>query len=179
VSFYLISSRVCSFNSLRAWSSVMQAMSICTPISTLEPSDTQHGVFVLRHIVTVSLHAFLPDRTLDIFVIVACHKQVVRTVLLVRLKATLSVVSLWVNNGIAQYSGGAGEYFCLQYRRRRWFRLRVCNVLNVSEVGKCVQIFDWILVSVEMIILSEFNASGRSVNCQIVLACNLKVFRMV
>jgi hypothetical protein len=35
------------------------------------------------------------------------------------------------------------------------------------------------LVSVEFTTLSGFNASGRAANSQILLACNLKVFRMV
>jgi len=35
------------------------------------------------------------------------------------------------------------------------------------------------LDSVEFMSLSGFNASGHATNCQILLACNLKVFRMV
>ena len=58
-------------------------------------------------------------------------------------------------------------------------RLRVCNVFNAFEVGKHVQVFNWIIVCVEFTMLSEFNSSGHAANSQILLACNLKVFRMV
>jgi hypothetical protein len=52
-------------------------------------------------------------------------------------------------------------------------------VFNVFEVGKQVQVFDLIFVSVEFTTLSRFNASGRAANGQIFLGCNMKVFRMV
>ena len=41
-------------------------------------------------------------------------------------------------------------------------RLRVCDVFNMFEVGKRVQVFDSIFVSVEFTTLSGFNASGRA-----------------
>jgi hypothetical protein len=55
--------------------------------------------------------------------------------------------------------------------------LRVCDVFNVVEVGKSVQILDLIFISVEFTTLSGFNASGHAANSQIL--CNLQVFRMV
>jgi len=61
----------------------------------------------------------------------------------------------------------------------RWLRLRVCDVLKVFNVGKYVQVFDWIFVRVEFYTLSGLNVSGCAANIQILLACNLKVFSMV
>ena len=58
-------------------------------------------------------------------------------------------------------------------------RLEVCNVSNLFEVGKPVQVFDWIFVSVEFMTLSGFNASWRAANSQILLSCNVTVCRMV
>ena len=85
----------------------------------------------------------------------------------------------WLCNVIAQRSTGTAVCFCQWQRRWRWLRFWVCDDFNVFEEGKRVQVFDWILVSVEITTLSWFNASGGAANSQIVLACNLKVFRMV
>jgi len=49
----------------------------------------------------------------------------------------------------------------------------------VLEVGKRVQVFNCIFVSVEFTTLSGFNASGHAAKSQVLLACNFKVFRMV
>jgi hypothetical protein len=53
--------------------------------------------------------------------------------------------------------------------------LGLCNVFNVFEVGKRVQVFNWTFVSVEFTKLGEFNPLGHAANSQILL----KVFRMV
>jgi len=50
-------------------------------ISVFEAWETQSGVFFLQHVVIVSLHAFLLDPTLDIFVHLTCRKRVVGIVL--------------------------------------------------------------------------------------------------
>jgi len=47
------------------------------------------------------------------------------------------------------------------------------------EVGNHAQVFDFIFVSIEVTKLSGFNALWRVANRQILLVCNLKVFRMV
>jgi len=91
--------------------------------------------------------------------------------------ATRSVTFPWLSNVITQRSAGAGVCYHLRWRWWRWLRLRVCDVFNVVEVGKRIQVFDWILVIFESTALSRFNVSGRAVNCQIL--CNLKEFRMV
>jgi len=51
--------------------------------------------------------------------------------------------------------------------------------MNVFKVGKHVQVFDRIIVSVEFTMLSGFNVLGRNANSQIPLACNVKVIGMV
>ena len=52
-------------------------------------------------------------------------------------------------------------------------------MFNVFKAGKHDQVFDRIYISVGFMTLSRFNASGRAANSQILLVCNLKVFRMV
>jgi hypothetical protein len=58
-------------------------------------------------------------------------------------------------------------------------RLRVSDVFDVFKVGEHVQVVDRIFVSVELKTLSGFNASGHAAKCQILLACNFMVSRMV
>jgi hypothetical protein len=58
-------------------------------------------------------------------------------------------------------------------------KLRVCDVFKMFEVVKCAQVLDGNFVSIEFTILSRFNVSELAVNSQLLLACNLKVFRMV
>jgi hypothetical protein len=77
-----------------------------------------------------------------------------------------------------QWSASAGVYICPR-QRWRWWRLSVWDVFNVFNVGKYVQFFDSIFVNVEFTTLSRFNASWRAANSQMLLACNLKVLRMV
>jgi hypothetical protein len=47
------------------------------------------------------------------------------------------------------------------------------------EVANCSQVLDRNFVSIEFMILSRFNVSELAVNSQLLLACNLKVFKMV
>jgi hypothetical protein len=63
--------------------------------------------------------------------------------------------------------------------RWRWLRLHVCNVFNLFEDGKRVQVFDHIFASDEFTLLSWFNASGLAANILILLACYLYMFDMV
>ena len=140
--------------------------------------ETQRSVFFLQHIVIVPLHTFPLDPTLDIFVLFPCRKRVVGIDLWIRLKATLSIAFPWSSDVIDQWSAGAGVYFRMR-RRRWWLRLRVCDVFNVFEVGKPVQVFDRISFSVGFTMLSGFNASGSAANYQLLQLCNWKVFMMV
>jgi len=52
-------------------------------------------------------------------------------------------------------------------------------VFKVFEVRNRVQVFGGMFVSFDFTMLSGFNASGHTANSHIVLACNLKMFRMV
>jgi hypothetical protein len=52
-------------------------------------------------------------------------------------------------------------------------------VFKVFMVGKWVQVFNVICVSVEFMMLSGYNPLERTANNQILLAWNLKVFRLV
>jgi len=52
-------------------------------------------------------------------------------------------------------------------------------VFNVFKVGKCVQVSNSVLVSVEFTMLRVFNALGHTMNSQNLQVCNLKVIRMV
>jgi hypothetical protein len=56
--------------------------------------------------------------------------------------------------------------------------LRVCEVFNVFEVGNRVQIFNCIFVSIEFTTLSRLYMVWCAANSQILLLCNLKIFRM-
>jgi hypothetical protein len=111
-------------------------------IPVFEAWETQSGVSFLQHVVIVHLDTILLDPTLDIFVLFTCRKRIVGIVLSVRLKATLSVAFPWLSNVIAQRSAGAGVCFHPWQRRWWWLRLLVCDVFNVFEVRKCIQIFN-------------------------------------
>jgi hypothetical protein len=63
-------------------------------IPTFEAGETQSGVFFLQYVLVVHFHTLLLDITLDIFVLFTCRKRVVGIVLLVGLKAALSVTYL-------------------------------------------------------------------------------------
>jgi len=152
---------------------------VLNAIPVFEAWKTQSCVFFFQHVVIICLHTLLPDPTLDIFVLITRRKWVVGIVLKVRLKGTLSIVFPWLSNVIAQQSAGAWVWFRAWLGRWRWLRLRVCNVFNVFKKGKCIEVFDWIVVSVIFTTLSGINPSGCAANCQILLACNLKLFRMV
>jgi len=153
-----------SLNSWHASHELLEA------IPVVEAWETRSGVCFLDHVVIVRLYPLLDDPTLDIFVLFTRGKQVVEIVLKFRLKATLTVAFPWLSNVIAQQSTGDEGYFSTWQTRRRYLRLRVCDIYKVLEVGKCVEVFDWIFVSVEFTTLSGFNASGRAVNSQILLA---------
>jgi hypothetical protein len=115
---------------------LLEAIPVC------EAWETQSVVFFLQHVVIVRLHTLLLDPTLDIFVLITRRKRAVGIVLLVRLKATLGVAFPGLSNVIAQRCVGAGVCFRPRQRRWRWLRLRACDVFNVLEVGKCIQVFD-------------------------------------
>ena len=102
-----------------------------------------------------------------------------RDCFLVHLKQTISVTFPWLSNAIVQQGNCTGVCVRLRQRRRWWLSLPVCNVLKEFEVGKHVQVFDWMFVSIEFTTLSGFNALGRAANSQILLSCKVKVFRMV
>jgi len=85
----------------------------------------------------------------------------------------------WLSNAIDQHSASAGVWFRPRQRWWWWLWLWPCDVFNVFGVGKPIQVFNWILVSVEFTTLGRFNASGRTANSLILLARNLGVFRMV
>jgi fumarate reductase subunit C len=92
--------------------------------------------------------------------------------------ATLRIMFPWLSTVIDQGSAGARVY--VRPRQRWWWlRLRVCDVYKVFDVGECVHVFDRIFRTVEFATLSKFKPSGRAANSQILLACNLKVFRIV
>jgi len=84
----------------------------------------------------------------------------------------------WISKIIAQWSAGAGVCFPPRERRWRWSRLRVCNVIRVFKLGKPIQVFNWILVSVEITMLRGFNLSEHGAKSHVLLVCNSKVFRM-
>jgi len=123
----------------------------------------QIGVLSLQHVVIVCLHTLLLNPTLEIFVLFTCRKLVVGIVLYYRLKATLSVAFPWLSDVIDQRSASAGECFRPRQRGRHWLRLRVCDLFNVFEVAKCVQVFDWIFVSVEFTTVRGLNVLGYAV----------------
>jgi len=179
LSLHLMSSTVCTSHSLRAGSFRILETSFWTPLPCFGSWETQSGVFFLEHIVIARLHTRPLYPTQDIFVLFMHRKRVVGIVLWGHLIATLSVASPWVTNVIAQLSACTEVHFCQRQTRWRWLRHRVCDVFNMFEVGKRIQLFDWIFVAIEFTTLSRFNASGWAVNSQIILACNLKVFRMV
>ena len=91
--------------------------------------------------VIVRLHALLLDLTLDIFVLSTGRKWVVGIVLYFCLKVTPSLEFPSLSNVINQWRAGAGVYFYLR-QRCRWLRSRLCDVFNVIEVGKRVQVFN-------------------------------------
>jgi len=105
-----------------------------------EAWETQSGVFFLQQVVLVRLNGLVVDSTVDIFVLFTRHKRIVGIILYVRLMAALSVAFRWLSGVIDLRSAGAGVYF-LPWHGWHWLRLRVCDVFNVFEVGKCVQVF--------------------------------------
>jgi len=141
--------------------------------------EPQSSVFFPQHIVIVGLNALHLDPTLDIFVHFKYHKWVKGIVLVVHLKATMSVALQWLSNVIIQQNASAGVSCYLQDRRWRWLRLRVCEDFKMFEERKYVLVIDWIFFSIEFTMLKGFNVSGRAVNRQILLVFNLKVFRIV
>jgi hypothetical protein len=143
-------------------------------IPIFEAWETQSDVFFLLHVVIVRLHALLVDTTLDIFILFTRHEWIVGIVWSVRLKASLSVPFPSLSNVLVQWSAGAWVYFRPR-QRWRWFRLHVCDVVNVFKVGNRVHVCNRIFVSIGFTTLSRFNVSGGTVNSQI----RLKVFRMV
>ena len=70
---------------------------------------------------------------------------------------------------------------CSCSQETRWWllRLQVCNVFNLFEVGKRVQVFDLIVVHVEFTMLRGFDVLGYVANTWILLACYFMAFRMV
>jgi hypothetical protein len=127
-----------------------------------EAGETYSSVFVLEEIVILHRHALLLEPTLDMFVLFTCRKWIVRIVLEVRIKETLSVVFPWVSNIFAQHCPGAGVCFCLRLRQRLLLRLQACGVFKIIEVGKRIQVFDGLFVSVEFKKLSGINTLGRT-----------------
>ena len=111
-------------------------------IPMFEAWETQDGVFFPQHVVIVRLHALLLVSTLDRFVLLTRHKQVVGIVLKVHLKATLSVAFPWLSNVIAEPSTGTGECFGPRRMRCWWLGLPVCDVVKVFEVGKRVLVIE-------------------------------------
>jgi hypothetical protein len=57
--------------------------------------------------------------------------------------------------------------------------LRDCDVVNLFQGGKYVQVLDGICVSIGFTMLSRFNASEHTANTQRLLSWTLKVFQMV
>jgi len=55
----------------------------------------------------------------------------------------------------------------------------ICDVFHMFQVGKCIQVCNWLLGRVQFITLCGLNTVGWAAHCQICLACILKVFRMV
>jgi hypothetical protein len=111
-------------------------------ITVFEPWEMQSGVSIRQPSVIVNLYSLLLDPTLDIFVQFTRRKLVLGIVLKVHLKATLCVVYPWLGNVIAPRSAGTQVYFCPRQKRWQWFRLQICDVVNVFEVGKRSQVFD-------------------------------------
>jgi hypothetical protein len=110
-------------------------------ISDFEILEMQSGVFFLQQLFIVRLHAFLFDRTLDIFLLCTQRKCEVGIVLLVRHKETESVEIPSLSNVVDKWSAGAGV--CVLPRHGKWRSLipRVCDLFIVFGVGKCVQVF--------------------------------------
>jgi hypothetical protein len=106
-----------------------------------EAWEMKSGVLFLQHVVIVHLQAHLLDPTLHIFVLFRRCKWIVGITLYIRLKAALSVALPCLSNVINQRSVSVGVYFHPRHWWR-WLRLRVCDVFNVFELGKCVQVFD-------------------------------------
>jgi hypothetical protein len=111
-------------------------------ITVGESKEMQSDDSFRQHVVLVRLHAFLLDPTLDISVLFTHRKRVLGFVLGVCLKTTLSVVIPLLNTVIDRWNTGARVYFRLKKRRWRWLRLRVCDVLNLFEVGQRIQFFN-------------------------------------
>ena len=126
----------------------------------------------------VRLHTHLLDPTLDIFLLLMRRKQVVRMILYICSKATLSVALPWLSDVIAQWNAGATVCF------RPWEEVAVVESLILRcfqpvQGREHVNVFDSIFVSVELTTLSRFNMLGRAANSQILLAGNLKVCTIV
>ena len=111
-------------------------------ISVFEAWETECSVLSLQHVVIVCLHALLPNPTLDLYELFMKHRWVVGIVVVVRLKATLSIAFPWLSNAITQQSAGSGVRFHLWQQRCWWLKLWVCYVLSVFHIEKNVQIFN-------------------------------------
>jgi len=148
----------------------------------VETSGMQSGVFFLQHAVIVLLHALLPGPKRDILVLFTWRKQAVGIVLFLRLRVTLCIVFSWCSIEIVLQSDGTEVCFHPRWRKRRWLRLGVCHLSNILKLGKHVEVFPGIFVSIELMIWSVFNVLGCTANSYILLAwtfkcsgwCNLK-----
>jgi hypothetical protein len=84
----------------------------------------------------------------------------------------------WLSNIIDQQSASDGVYIHPR-QSWQWLSLRDCDVVNLFEGGKYVQVLDGICVCIGFTMLSRFNASEHAASTQRLLAWNLKVFGMV
>jgi hypothetical protein len=117
----------------------------CKPLDAIpvfEAWETQSGVCILQQVAVVPLHYPLLDLTLDKYVLCMHHKWVAVIVLEVHLKDTLSVTFAWPSDVIAQQSAGVVVCFHLRQWRWWWLRLQVCNVFDVFNLRKHIQVLD-------------------------------------